>query len=292
MYYRLISSVRAAYPSVIPTFAGPKAERMHYKNNNNRGNYNRSGFGHSGPSKEDMAYGVQPVQELLQSGQDVEKVMLQRELNSPQLRDLAALASEKGIVVQRVPLQKMNSYTRKNHQGVVAIISAIQYAPLEQVVQQAYEEGRMPLLLLLDRITDVRNFGAICRTAECAGADAVVVPTRNSAQITSDAIRTSAGALSHLNVCREYDLKQTVRYLLDSGLRVVACTEKAAESLYEQPMNEPVALILGSEEDGIGDDLLKVATSLARLPMLGKVNSLNVSVAAGIALFEAVRQRQ
>ena len=167
----------------------------------------------------------------------------------------------------------------------------MEYASLDNIVHAAFSEGREPFLLLLDQITDVRNFGAIARTAECAGIDALVIGEKGNAPITSDAMKTSAGALNHLPVCREKDLKKTITYLRESGITVIACTEKATKLIYEVDIKGPVALIMGSEEDGISDALLRSADELVKIPMKGEIGSLNVSVAAGIAMYEVVRKK-
>ena len=214
--------------------------------------------------------------------------MVQRELGSVEILDLA---KEKGVQVQKVPLEKLNRITRKNHQGAIAFVSAIHYAKLDNVIADTFEKGQVPLILVLDRITDVRNFGAIARTAECAGAHAIVIPSRGAAQINADAMKTSSGALNFLPVCKEENLISVVEFLQNSGLKVIACTEKTKNSIYQMDLKEPLAFIMGSEEDGISDELLRKVDELASIPQTGQVGSLNVSVAAGVIIFEAVRQR-
>jgi 23S rRNA (guanosine2251-2'-O)-methyltransferase len=162
---------------------------------------------------------------------------------------------------------------------------------LHNVLSSVYEKGQTPLLLILDRVTDVRNFGAIARTAECAGVHAIVIPAKGAAQINADAVKTSSGALNFIPVCRENSLRETVTYLQESGVQVVACTEKAEKSIYQADYSAPTAIIMGSEEDGISDDLIRKADVLAKIPMTGNIASLNVSVAAGAVVFEVVRQR-
>ena len=205
--------------------------------------------------------------------------------------ELLSLLKSKGIQYSKVPVEKLNSITRKNHQGIIGFVSPISYGSLDHVISSAYAAGDSPLILVLDRITDVRNFGAICRSAECAGVHAIVVPSRGSAQINSDAMKTSAGALNYIPVCRENNLETTIRFLQDNGLTVVACTEKTTTPIYDLDLNMPLAIILGSEEDGILPQLIKKADVIGRIPMRGKISSLNVSVAAGILIYEAVRQR-
>jgi 23S rRNA (guanosine2251-2'-O)-methyltransferase len=188
-------------------------------------------------------------------------------------------------------LEKLNRITRKNHQGAIAFVSAIHYAKLENVIADTFEKGEIPFILILDRITDVRNFGAIARTAECAGVHAIVLPSRGAAQINADAMKTSSGALNFIPVCKEDSLIQTIDFLQNSGLRVVACTEKAKSTIYEIDYKDPIAIIMGSEEDGITDEIIRKSDEIAKIPQTGQVGSLNVSVAAGVIIFETVRQR-
>jgi len=191
-----------------------------------------------------------------------------------------------------VPLEKINKFTRKNHQGVVAFVSPVQYHTLEQIIPAIYEAGRTPLILALDRITDVRNFGAIARSAECMGADAIVIPTRNGAQINADAVKTSAGALNFIPVCRERNLIDAVKLMKDSGLNIVACSEKGNKPLQKTDMVLPAVIIMGNEEDGVSEELLQLSDEVAKIPMTGKIASLNVSAAAGMILYEASCQRR
>ncbi|GAB2789521.1 23S rRNA (guanosine(2251)-2'-O)-methyltransferase RlmB [Rhabdobacter roseus] len=236
----------------------------------------------------DMVFGTQSVMETLRSGKEIERLLIQRELG---MNEIQKLAAELQVPYQRVPLEKLNRVTRKNHQGVICFVSPIRYVPLHNVLTQVYEDGQVPFFLLLDRITDVRNFGAICRTAESAGVQGVIVPTRGGAQINADAMKTSSGALNYLPVCREPSLLESVRYLRDSGLQVVACTEKSSVPLYDVDFTVPTVIIMGSEEDGISPELLDLADHRARIPLAGQVDSLNVSAAAAIVLYESVRQR-
>ena len=242
-------------------------------------------------STEELVYGIQPVLELIESDKEIEKILVQKDSKNEKITEAVRLASARKIPVQKVPVWKFNKLTKKNHQGVVAYISPISYASLDHIISELYSEGKNPLILLLDRITDVRNFGAIARAAECAGVNALVIPSKGSALIGSDAIRTSAGALNHIPVCRATSLIGTMKFLKDSGLQVVSCTEKAQHTIYEVDFNVPTAIIMGSEEDGISDDLMQKSSVLASIPMKGKIGSLNVSVASGIILFEANRQR-
>ncbi len=238
-----------------------------------------------------MIYGTRAVMEAIRAGKEIEKVMIQSGLNNDLVKELIQLSRSRHIPVSFVPPEKLKRLSSKNHQGVICLVSAVSFSKIDNIVQQVFSEGRNPVVLLLDRITDVRNFGAIARTAECAGVDAIVIGEKGSAPVTSDAMKTSAGALNHVPVCRERDLVQTVRYLRDSGMRIIACTEKTPQEIYTVNLRGPIALILGSEEDGISDGLLREADELAKIPMRGKIGSLNVSVAAGVAIYELLRQQ-
>jgi len=195
------------------------------------------------------------------------------------------------IPLQMVPREKLDRMTRANHQGVIGFISPVTFQPIEEVLQRVYESGRDPFLLILDRVTDVRNFGAICRTAECAGMDAVIIPSRGSARVGGDAMKTSAGALMNLPVCRSNNLKDTLEYLKNSGIRLVACTEKTETSLFNVALEGPMGIVMGSEEDGISPEYLKKCDVRVKIPMFGKTESLNVSVATALVVYEVLRQR-
>jgi 23S rRNA (guanosine2251-2'-O)-methyltransferase len=238
-----------------------------------------------------LIFGTRAVIEAIRSGKEIDKVFIQDRLKNELIAELKKLVNDHKIPFQYVPAEKLNRLTPKNHQGVVAYISIVTYYRIEDVLPTLFEQGKVPLLLVLDRITDVRNFGAIARTAECAGADAIIIPSRGSAQVNGDAIKTSAGALHKIPVCREDNLKDTIEYLKDSGLQVVACTEKTETFYYGIDLTSPTALIMGSEEDGISGEYLKRSDQRAKIPLMGEIGSLNVSVAAGILLYEAVRQR-
>ncbi len=238
--------------------------------------------------KEALVFGVQSVLETLRSDKDIDKVMVQREFSHAEVEKLA---KERDVPVQRVPVEKLNQITGKNHQGVIAFISAVSYAKLSNVVATAFESGQVPVVLMLDRVTDVRNFGAIARTAECMGVHGLVVPSRGGAAINSDAMKTSSGALNFIPVCREPDLVRAVEELKLSGFQVVSVTEKGTGFPQNIDFQIPTVLIMGSEEDGISDGLLERSDVAVRIPMVGQVSSLNVSVAAGMLLYELVRQK-
>ncbi len=256
-------------------------------------------FGHSkkrpsseGMDKSEMIFGTRAIIEAIQSGKEVEKLFIQRGLNNELLKELKRVAADFKLPIATVPLEKLNNITRKNHQGAICYLSSVSYASLDHVVSTSFEQGKIPFVIILDRITDVRNFGAIARSAECAGVDAIVIPTRGSAQITSDAMKTSAGALNYLSICREMNLKSTITYLQECGITVYGCTEKTENAIYDIDLNQPVAIIMGSEEDGISPEYLKMVNDKFMIPMIGKIASLNVSVATGVAIFEVIRQRR
>lgn len=236
-----------------------------------------------------LIYGIHPVQEALNSEAVIDRVFVEK--GKTGLDAIRQQCQELEIPVMIVPSFKMDRLTRKNHQGVVAIVSPVEFSDLDEVVTRAFENGETPLVLVLDGVTDVRNFGAIARTAECAGVHALVIPQRNAAPINEDAIKTSSGALMRIPVCREKSLRRTMESLQNFGLKVVAVTEKGKESLFQTEMSGPLALIMGAEDTGISNELIRTADHLAMIPMSGVTSSLNVSVACGVALYESVRQR-
>ncbi len=238
-----------------------------------------------------MIFGTRAVMEAIRAKREIEKIFVQSGLNNDLIKELIQVAKANGVPFTFVPQEKLNRLSSKNHQGVICLLAAVQYANLENIIDKAYSEGREPFLLIVDRVTDVRNFGAIARTAECAGLDAIILGDAGNAPITGDAMKTSAGALSHLPVCRVKDMKKTIHFLKENGVQIIACTEKGNSLLYEINLNTPIALIMGSEEDGISPQLLKEADYLAKIPMKGKISSLNVSVAAGISIYEVIRQK-
>ena len=237
-------------------------------------------------------YGIRAVIEAIESGKNIDKVLVRRDLSGDLSRELMAKIKEYGTVMQKVPVDKLNRITMKNHQGVIAILSPVSYQKLENLVPLFYEEGRNPLILVLDGITDTRNFGAIGRTADCAGIDAIVIPERNSVSVTPDAMKTSAGALLYVPVCRERSTLDAVKFLKANGYRFVGATEKGAEDYTKADYTVPVAIVMGNEETGISNEVLRQCDDLAAIPICGNIGSLNVSVAAGVMLYEAVRQRR
>ncbi|MFT6872570.1 MAG: 23S rRNA (guanosine2251-2'-O)-methyltransferase [Roseivirga sp.] len=242
-------------------------------------------------SSSDFIYGTRAIIEAIESGKEVDKLFVQKDVKNELSSELLKLCRDLSIPVQRVPIEKLNRITRKNHQGAIAYISSVVFASLENLISEAYQKGETPFFIMLDRITDVRNFGAIARTAECAGVHGIIVPSRGAAQIGSDAMKTSAGALNHMPVCRAENLKLTIKNLRENGIQVIACSEKATDTIYQMDFSVPVVLLMGSEEDGISAEYLKLCDDQAKLPITGKIQSLNVSVATGIITYEVVRQR-
>lgn len=238
-----------------------------------------------------IIFGTRPVIEAIRAGKEIDKILIQANLSGELFSELKKLIHDNKISFQYVPVEKLNRITSKNHQGVIGYASAVEYYFIEEIIPQLFESGKTPLLLILDRITDVRNFGAIARTAECSGVNAIVIPSKGSAQINGDALKTSAGALHEIKICRSHNLKTTIDYLKESGLQLISCTEKADTDLYDVNFSLPSAIIMGSEEDGISGEYLKRSDHKVKIPMLGVIESLNVSVAAGVILYEAVRQR-
>lgn len=241
--------------------------------------------------RNEYIFGIRAVMEAIEAGKQIDKILVKKDLSGDLATELFKLLRERHIYAQRVPVQRIDKITRKNHQGVVAILSAVAYSRLDNVVPSLYEEGLMPFLVLLDGITDVRNFGAIARTCECAGVDAIVIPERGSVSVQGDAIKTSAGALHHLPVCRERSILSAVKFLKQSGFKVVAVTEKADINYTQASYTEPVALVMGAEDTGISDEVLRQCDTFVSIPMFGHIGSLNVSVAAGVLMYEVVRQR-
>ncbi len=241
--------------------------------------------------RKDIMYGVRPIIEALETGKEMEKIMVQRGASSEGIKFIMTLARKRDIAIQIVPFEKLQKITTANHQGVIAFVSAIEYQDVFNLIPILFENGETPFILVLDRITDVRNFGAICRTAECAGVHAVVIPAQNAAQINEDAIKTSAGAISRIPICRHKNLKEVLQFLQESGLSIFGLTEKAKSTYYSQDYTNPMAVVLGNEGEGISPEYFKYFTESLAIPMVGEIQSLNVSVANGVLLFEVLRQR-
>lgn len=239
----------------------------------------------------EFIFGIRAVIEAIKAGKDIESIYIQRGLTGGVILELKTLLKEVDAPVHNVPIEKLNRMTLKNHQGVIAVVSAITFQKIEDIIPLIYEKGEVPLVLILDGITDVRNMGAIARTAACAGVHAIIVPTKNSAQINADAIKTSAGALFSIPVCRHPNLHKTALYLQECGLQIIGCTEKTTDLIYAPDYTAPTAIVMGAEDEGISNEILRMANHLAKIPMIGEISSLNVSVSAGVILYEAIRQR-
>jgi len=236
-------------------------------------------------------YGLRPIVEALVSGKNLDKLFLQQDLKSEQAKELLDLARQMGISVVKAPKEKLNRLCRANHQGAVAFMSPIEFGNIEEIIQGVYERSEVPFFLMLDQVSDVRNFGSIARSALSAGCHAIVIPHKGSASINEDAVKTSAGALHFIPVCKVHSLGETIKMMSASGVVTVSCTEKAEKSIYETDLQRPLNLLFGNEGEGIEPHLLRMAAEAAQIPMYGKIASLNVAVAAGIVLFETARQR-
>ena len=241
--------------------------------------------------KSQVVFGIRAVIEAIESGKQVDKVLMKKDLGGELARELLSVTREYNVPVQRVPVERINKVTRKNHQGVIAFMAAVDYYHVDDIVPALYDEGINPLVVVLDGVTDVRNFGAIARTCECAGVNCIVIPERNSVSVNADAVKTSAGALNYLPVCRERNLVKSVQYLRDSGFTVMGASEKTDLNYTKADFTGPVAIVLGAEDTGISTDVLKLCDTLVAIPEFGQINSLNVSVAGGIMIYEVVRQR-
>lgn len=239
----------------------------------------------------DYIFGIRAIVEAIRSGKEIDKVLIRKGLTGELYQELFAEIKHNNVLYSYVPAEKLDRITLKNHQGVIAFISPISYHNIETIIPSLFEQGKVPFIIILDSLTDVRNIGAIARTAECAGADAIIVPEKGSAQINADAFKTSAGALHYVPFCRVKSLINTVKYLKDCGLQVIAVTEKAADNYFASNLTEPLVLIMGAEDTGISADLLRISDSLVRIPTLGQIQSLNVSAAASVLMYEVVKQR-
>ena len=241
--------------------------------------------------KNEIIFGARAVIEAIQAGKEIDKVLIKKDIQSDLSKELLAALKDTFIPVQRVPVERINRITKKNHQGVIAFISPITYQRTEDIVPFLFEQGKNPLLIMLDGLTDVRNFGAIARTCECAGVDAIIIPNKNSVSVNADAIKTSAGALHTLPVCREANLRNTIKFLKDSGFKIIAATEKGDYDYTKADYEGPTCIIMGAEDTGVSYDNLALCDEWVKIPMLGTIESLNVSVAAGVLIYEAIKHR-
>lgn len=242
--------------------------------------------------QEQQIYGIRAVIEAVNAGKTIDRVFLQKGLQGTLYKELLATLQGAQIAIQYVPIEKLNRMSKKNHQGVIATLSPVEYQDFEELVIGVTESGKVPLFLVLDHLQDVRNFGAIVRTAECTGVSGIIIPKRGSVSVTADAVKTSAGAVFRVPICKVDNLIDAVYYLQGSGIRVVAATEKTNNLLYSEDFTTPLAIVMGAEDVGISGGVLKVVDSRVKLPMAGEIGSLNVSVACAVFLYEAVRQRQ
>lgn len=241
--------------------------------------------------QDDLIFGIRAVMEAIHSGKEIERVLIKSGLTGDLYKEFFDLVRQHQVPFQFVPLEKLNRVTHKNHQGVLAFVSPIVFHKMEDLLPSLFEEGKTPLILVLDQVSDVRNFGAIVRSAECAGVDAVIVPEQGAAKINADAVKTSAGALHLVPLCRVKNIVDAVMYLQQSGLRVVAATEKASNVYTATELTGPLAVVMGAEDKGIDRRILSLADYRVKIPILGKIESLNVSVAAALLVYEVVRQR-
>ena len=239
----------------------------------------------------DYIYGLRAIIEAIREGRQIDKLFVKKDLSGELASELFGLTKQNHIVVQRVPVERLNRITRRNHQGAIAMLSAVEYHNLGNLVTTLFDDGMLPFIVVLDGITDVRNFGAIARTAECCGVNALVIAERGSVSVGADAVKTSAGALLSLPVCRERSLVSAVKFLKDSGFNVVAVSEKADYNYTLGKYTVPTALVMGAEDVGISPEVMALCDTKVSIPMFGHIGSLNVSVAAGVMMYEVVRQR-
>jgi 23S rRNA (guanosine2251-2'-O)-methyltransferase len=239
----------------------------------------------------DKIYGIHSVMEALKEAVPINKVLIQKDIHNERIGEIIQILKISEIPFQFVPKEKLNRITGKNHQGIIALGSVTEFYTIEQILPVLFEKGAVPLIGILSGITDVRNFGAIARSAECLGVDALVIPAQGSAMINEDAMQASAGALHKIPICREINFLRSVKYIKDSGLALIACTEKAEIPINKIDLKNPSALVLGSEGTGISEEIQKLCSGKALIPMQGEIQSLNVSVSAGIIFYEAQRQR-
>jgi len=242
-------------------------------------------------AKENFIFGTRAVIEAVNSDKQIEKVLITRSNDNELQKELIELLKRNKIFFQFVPFQKINRVTKKNHQGVLAFVSPVTFYDVEEIITRVFEDGRTPFIVALDGVTDVRNFGAIVRTAECAGVDAILVPEKGSAQINADAVKTSVGALLKLPICRTPSLRITLDKLQNNGLKIVSASEKAENNYYQSDFKSPIVIVVGAEDSGVSKSIISLSDEFVKIPLLGKIKSLNVSVAASILIYETVKQR-
>lgn len=238
-----------------------------------------------------LLIGRKPILEALQNGTAIEKIFILRTATGEEVNNIKKLARERNIPLSQVPEEKLNNMTRTTHQGVVAYTSLLEYVELQDAVSHVIEQGEVPLFILLDGVTDTRNVGAIARTALCCGAHGLILPTSSSASLTEEAIKTSAGALKNILLCRTPSVEQAIDVLRLNGVQVAGTQMKGSVPVHKTDLTAPTCIVMGAEDTGISKDVLKRADVLIHIPMSGNFNSLNVSVATGMVLYEAMRQR-
>jgi 23S rRNA (guanosine2251-2'-O)-methyltransferase len=244
------------------------------------------------PAKQSsLIIGRQPLVEALQSGKSIDKILLQKNTVGDVINTIRQLSREKNIPIQVVPVEKLNGMTKANHQGVVAFVARVAYMDLQQVIDHVVSNGELPLFLMLDGVTDVRNIGAIARSAVCCGAHAIIIPDKGVGALNEEAMKSSAGALELIHICRVNSLLKAVDTLHLNGIKVFTSEMRATENVYELPFEEPCCIIMGDEGKGVQPYLAKAADHFFKIPMAGEFDSFNVSVASGIILYEAMKQR-
>jgi 23S rRNA (guanosine2251-2'-O)-methyltransferase len=241
--------------------------------------------------KDNQIFGIRAIIEAINAKKEIDKVFVQKDAQGDLMQELLKTMKRNNINFSYVPVEKLNRLTPNNHQGAVATIAPISFVSLENLVEKVTESGKMPLLLILDQLSDARNFGAIIRTAECTGVDGIIIQKQGSAPVNGDTVKTSAGAVFNVPICKVDHIKDAIFYLQGSGIKTVAATEKTDQQIYDINFNEPVAIIMGSEDRGVNPSVLKIVDEKAKLPMFGTIESLNVSVACGAFLYETLRQR-
>jgi 23S rRNA (guanosine2251-2'-O)-methyltransferase len=242
--------------------------------------------------KENQIFGIRAIIEAIQAGKELDKVFLHKDAQGDLMRDLLKVLKSNKVNFTYVPIEKLNRLTDKNHQGAVASIAPVSFYDLETLISSVQESGKIPLFLILDQISDARNFGAIIRTAECTGVDGIIIAKQGAAPVNGDTVKTSAGAVFNVPICKVEHIKDAIFYLQGSGIKTVAATEKTEDAIYDLSLSEPLAIIMGSEDRGVNPSVLKIVDEKAKLPMFGTIASLNVSVACGAFLYEVVRQRR
>ena len=236
-------------------------------------------------------FGTKPIIEAIEAGKNIDKLFIQKGAQNESIKLIIKYCAQFKIPYNVVPEQKLSRITKKNHQGVICFLSPIDFGSIENIIDECYANGKDPLVIILDQISDVRNFGAIARSAECFGVDAILNPFKGASAINADAMKTSAGALNHIPVCRVFEFKETIEYLSNSGLKIIGCSEKGNETILTALFTGPIGLVMGSEEKGISEEILNLCHHKVTIPIEGKVGSLNVSNAASVFLYECIRQR-